>query len=116
MPKSDPAREMRCNGCPHWQNVDGDMGVCDKHNDGPRSADETWCPDREMLRRWAACREERMAIIAFLNWCGEHRPPWLITTGATWPRAANAEHLLDAYHEIDQAQLERERRALLEAL
>ena len=70
--------------------------------------------DREMLDRWAANLGERRIILEFLDWCAVHEPRCLLTTGDTWPTAMNAETLLDAYHEINLAQLERERRAVVE--
>jgi hypothetical protein len=73
-----------------------------------------------MLRSWSANLEERRTIERFLDWCEERRPSvemceW--TEHANWPSPVPGGRgaLLDAYHEIDQQQLDRERRALLDA-
>jgi len=72
-----------------------------------------------MLRRWSANFEERRTILRFLDWCSdEHKvelAEWL--DGHNWPSRypGGAQKLLDLYHEIDQQQLDRERRALLDA-
>jgi hypothetical protein len=73
---------------------------------------------RLMLDRWSAAHEERQTILRFLEWAeAEHRielAEW--TDGANWPSPypGGAQRLLDMYHEIDQQQLDRERRALLD--
>lgn len=64
---------------------------------------------RAMLDKWAAKLNERRAIADFHE--------WLLAWNYHDYRVADLriETLLDLYHEIDQAQLDKERRALLEA-
>lgn len=72
-----------------------------------------------MLRRWSENHAERQTILNFLEWAmAEHRvelAQW--EDGADWPLPypGGAQKLLDLYHEIDQQQLDRERRGLLDA-
>lgn len=73
---------------------------------------------REMLDRWAANHEERRTIQRFLDWCQEEHQVELCEwpAGANWPSAypGGMQKLLDLYHEIDQQQLDKERRELLD--
>lgn len=63
---------------------------------------------RRMLKRWGDYHEDRKVILEFFAWCNEH--DYEIVT------VVRLDELLNAYHRIDQVQLERERRALHKAL
>lgn len=70
--------------------------------------------EREMLDRWAANIDERRTIEAFLDWCEEQRIELAQWGDRRWPEPLTSRSaLLDRYHEIDQQQLDKERRALL---
>lgn len=65
---------------------------------------------RRMLNKWAAQIDERRTILAFLDW-------WYSQKSQAFPNGLwEPESFLDEYHGIDQAALERERRALLETM
>ena len=64
---------------------------------------------REMLERWADNLGERNAIADFWGWVSER------LDADVWFSDIDVDAELDAYHKIDQAQLERERRQLLES-
>jgi len=67
--------------------------------------------DTPELNKWATNLAERKAITDFIEWvqrrCEEEHPQLLVLD-------LHPDGLLDAYHGIDQAKLDRERRALLE--
>ena len=62
---------------------------------------------REMLERWAARLDDRRTITEFWEWLN----------GDNWPDEVDLdiEKALDQFHGIDRAQLDRERRELLDA-
>lgn len=66
---------------------------------------------RQMLNRWAATVDERRIVEDFIDWADAKYGAELHSykTGESLMLGK----LLDAYHEIDQKQLEAERRALL---
>jgi hypothetical protein len=66
--------------------------------------------DRQMLERWAARLAERCEILNFWAWLVEQ------STADALLHDVRIEDALDAYHEIDQGQLDRERRALLDSI
>ena len=61
---------------------------------------------REMLNKWAATQDDRRTIIEFWEWLN----------GDEWPDDVDLdiERALDKFHGIDRAQLDRERRELLD--
>jgi hypothetical protein len=72
--------------------------------------------ERGELDKWAANHADRMVIELFLEWCDEQRLEicaW--DEDARWPRpiVESRDRLLNRYHEVDEARLEEQRRALL---
>lgn len=69
-----------------------------------------------MLNQWSQNLGERTSIESFLEWLGERNIGLVdLEQGGNWTAPlASRSALLDEYHEIDRAQLDRERRALLE--
>jgi hypothetical protein len=63
-----------------------------------------------MLERWAARLTERCEIRDFWEWLVDQ------STADALLHDVRIEDALDAYHEIDQGQLDRERRALLDSI
>jgi hypothetical protein len=61
----------------------------------------------EMLEKWAACREERMAVLEFWEWLTER-------DGDTPLLEIDIDKAIEDFHGINPRQLEKERRALLE--
>jgi hypothetical protein len=61
----------------------------------------------EMLDKWAACREERMAVLEFWEWLTER-------DGDTPLLEIDIDKAIEDFHGINPRQLEKERRALLE--
>lgn len=61
---------------------------------------------RKMLDKWAATQADRRTITEFWEWLN----------GDGWPDDVDLdiERALDKFHEIDRAQLDRERRELLD--
>ena len=64
---------------------------------------------RKMLDKWAAKLDERRAIMEFWDWFLDDQSGNLEDIGFR-----DIEKTLDKYHGIDQRQLEKERRDLLE--
>lgn len=65
--------------------------------------------NREMLDRWAATFEDRRVILNFWEWLQSHHK-------FTDLNDVHIQQALDEYHEINQRQLDNERRALLESM
>ena len=69
---------------------------------------------RKMLDRWAATHADRTVIEAFVEWCMDKRRRPCRDPLCEWG-GEPLDDILNAYFQIDPAQLDRERRALLDA-
>lgn len=72
--------------------------------------DESTTPARTMLKVWKTAQPERNTILEFWEWLCEQREQ------GDAIRLLDINKVLDEYQRIDKAQLERERRALLESV
>lgn len=70
------------------------------------------------LEKWSDNIEERRIIADFLEWVDGNRYVVAEWYGQEWPKLQPISHshhaLLDEFYEVDNVQLEKERRALIE--
>lgn len=64
--------------------------------------------EQTMLQKWSSSQPERVLLHDFLDWLME-------TKGNIPLFDIHKDHVLDEYHGIDQAQLEKERRSIVDA-